>query len=122
MSVHACNQIIWWYTPLISPLGRQRGFISKFKARLIYVVNSRLVKAIIARSVSKNKKRKKHACSPSYYWDSRTGLLQPGSIEILSQNQIKPNHTRQPATYCAPMKMKSVFWRDVCTPILPSLQ
>ena len=45
----------WWHTPLIPVLGRQRQWISEFKASLVYKVSSKTVRATQRNPVSKNK-------------------------------------------------------------------
>jgi hypothetical protein len=48
----------WWRTPLIPALGRQRQWISEFKASLVYKVSSRIARAIQRNTVSEKKKKK----------------------------------------------------------------
>jgi hypothetical protein len=51
----------WCYTPLILALGRQRRWISEFKASLVYRVNSRTARATQRKPVSEtNKKQNKN--------------------------------------------------------------
>ena len=50
---------VWWCTPLIPALGRQRQVNSEFKASLVYKVSSRTARATQRNSVSKNQKKKK---------------------------------------------------------------
>ena len=42
----------WWHTPLIPVLGRQRQWISEFKASLVYRVISQTARAIQRNPVS----------------------------------------------------------------------
>jgi hypothetical protein len=49
---------VWWCTPLIPALGRQRQVISEFKASLVYKVSSRIARAIQRNPVLKNKNKK----------------------------------------------------------------
>jgi hypothetical protein len=46
---------VWWCTPLIPALGRQRQAISEFEASLVYKVSSWTAMAIQRNPVSKNK-------------------------------------------------------------------
>jgi hypothetical protein len=50
---------VWWRTPLIPALGRQRQAISEFEASLVYKVSSRTARATQRNPVSKNQKKKK---------------------------------------------------------------
>jgi hypothetical protein len=43
---------VWWHTPLIPALGRQRQAISEFEASLVYKVSSRTARAIQRNPVS----------------------------------------------------------------------
>jgi hypothetical protein len=47
---------VWWRTPLIPALGRQRQ--PEFEASLVYKVSSRTARATQRNPVSKNKKQK----------------------------------------------------------------
>jgi hypothetical protein len=38
--------LVWWHTPLIPALRRQRQQISEFEASLVYKVSSRTARAI----------------------------------------------------------------------------
>jgi hypothetical protein len=44
----------WWFTPLITALGRQRPRISEFEVSLVYRVSSRTARATQRNPVSKN--------------------------------------------------------------------
>jgi hypothetical protein len=46
---------MWWRTPLIPALRKQRQAISEFEASLVYKVSSRTVRATQRNSVLKNK-------------------------------------------------------------------
>jgi hypothetical protein len=49
---------VWWRTPLIPALGRQRQADSEFEASLVYKVSSRTARAIKRNPVSKKKKKR----------------------------------------------------------------
>jgi hypothetical protein len=49
---------VWWRTPLIPALGRQRQAISEFEANLVYKVSSRTARATQRNPVKEKKKRK----------------------------------------------------------------
>jgi hypothetical protein len=49
---------VWWPTPLIPALGRQRQVISELEASLVYRVSSRTVRATQRSPVLKKKKKK----------------------------------------------------------------
>jgi hypothetical protein len=63
---------VWWCTPLIPALGRQRQAISEFEASLVYKVSSRTARAIQRNPVSKNQnqnqKKKKKTCKLFSIW------------------------------------------------------
>jgi hypothetical protein len=49
---------VWWCTPLIPALGRQRQAISEFEASLVYRVSSRTARATQRNPVSKNQRER----------------------------------------------------------------
>jgi hypothetical protein len=51
---------VWWRTPLIPALGRQRQADFRVRGRLVYKVSSRTARVIQRNPVSKNKNNQKN--------------------------------------------------------------
>jgi hypothetical protein len=51
---------VWWHTPLIPALGKQRQAISEFEASLVHRVSSRTARATQRNPVSKKQTNKQN--------------------------------------------------------------